>query len=567
MLDIDTQYKPNEVGDLSAPVNLSIKDVGKFILENKILPVTSALIFEPSTNNFHEDGLYSETIFGPVGSPDRMKRFGYIELNTVIFNPKIFKLIVQLKSLYKDIMSGATYAKFNPVIKDFERVVGDPLLEENTGTGFSFFLKHFFDINFRRTESSKRDERISVVEKYKDRALFSRYLVEPAGLRDISNDSSGRLVQDDINKLYNSLLLYTRSIPKGSRSPLYDHVRYQIQSKAQEIYEYIENFLDGKRGFIQGSFARRKVAMGTRNVITAATFVASGPEDPQLLKTDDVMVGVYQTVKGLQPSAKNAWFSIFGNPIFKPEPVTRVALSDPKTFELVYTTISPETRNDWMSSEGIDDLINSLRNTGLRHKPVMIPDTDGKMYALTLVYDDGDEIGLFRSIKDLESKWPRPINKKKIRPITYIEIFYLIAETISVGKHVMVTRYPVIEQGSSYPAKIHVVSTTPSRYVELIDLISPVQSKTPLRQYPVLGASYMDAMMVHPSKLAMLGGDHDGDKCSAEFIWGSDSNRECDEYLSSMKSVINTDLRFISGGSVYLTDLFLKNLTKDPKAA
>jgi hypothetical protein len=32
-----------------------------------------------------------------------------------------------------------------------------------------------------------------------------------------------------------------------------------------------------------------------------------------------------------------------------------------------------------------------------------------------------------------------------------------------------------------------------------------------MKQYPVIGATYMDAMMVHPSKLAALGGDHDGD--------------------------------------------------------
>jgi len=499
--------KPNMVGGIDDPVNLAVMDVPAFIHDNRVMPVTSSLVFEPSTNDYHPEGLYSESIFGPVGSPDRMLKFGYIELNTVIFNPKIFKLLVQLKGLYRDIMSGATYAVFDPVKKDFERVVGDPSENPDTDTGFSFFLKHFYEINFSRTESAKRDERIEVIQQYKDMAIFTKYLVEPAGLRDISNDSNGRLVQDDVNKLYASLILYSRSIPKGSTSPLYDPVRYQIQSKAQEIYEYLENFLDGKRGFIQGSFARRKVAMGTRNVITAAPFIASSPEDPQLLKADDVMVGVYQTIKGLQPFTKYAYFTIFGNPILKPEATTKVALSDPNTGKLVYTTIAPSTRDLWMSSEGIDKIINSFRNTDLRKKPVLIRDTEGKDYALSLIYDEGDEIALCRSIDDLKDRWPRPINKDKLRPITYIEMFYLIAETISVGKHGIVTRYPVIEQGSSYVAKIHVVSTTPSRYVELIDMLSPGMERTPLKEYPVLGASYMDAMMVHPSKLGGLGGD------------------------------------------------------------
>lgn len=507
MSDSLSTLTPNVVGSLDDPVNIAIMDVDKFIQDHQVMPVTSSLTLEPSTNLFHQDGLYSETIFGPVGSPDRMLRFGYIDLNTHIFNPKIFKLIVQLGGLYKDIMSGQAYAIFDPVTKNFERVVGDHTDTEDADTGYSFFMRHFHELSFTTSDSSKRDERIEVIEQYKQRALFSRYLVEPAGLRDIANDSSGRLVQDDVNKLYTSLILYARSIPKGSQSVLYDSTRYQIQSKAQEIFEYIENFLDGKRGFIQGSFARRKVAGGTRNVITASTFMASSPEDPQLQKTDDVMVGVYQTIKGLQPYTKYAYNTIFSLPIFKGEAVSQVALSDPKTGKLMYTSISPAVRDMWTASDSIDKLINSFRNTDLRRKPVMIRDTEGKDFALMLVYDEGDSIALCRSIEDLEARWPRKIDRSKLRPITYIEMFYLIAETIAIGKHAIVTRYPVIEQGSAYVAQLHVVSTTPARSVELINLLAPDLAPMTLRQYPVLGAAYMDAMMVHPSKLAALGGD------------------------------------------------------------
>ena len=503
--------KPNKIGTLEDPVNIAIMDVDDFIRDRNILPVTSSLMMEPSTNLFHPEGFYSETIFGSVGSPDRMVKFGYIDLNTTIFNPKIFKLIVQLGSLYKDIMSGTAYAVFDPVLKDFKRVVGNSLETPGADTGYSFFMRHFHELSFRTTASSRRDERIEVIEQYKDQSLFTRYLIEPAGLRDISNDSSGRLVQDDVNKLYTSLLLYTRSIPKGSQSVLYDPVRYQIQSKAQEIFEYLENFLDGKRGFIQGNFARRKIAMGTRNVITAAPFIAGSPEDPQLLKADDVMVGVYQTIKGLQPFTKHAFSTVFLNPIFKTEAVSQIALSDPKTGKLVYTSISPATRDMWTSSDGVDKLINSFRNTDLRKKPVLIRDTDGKDYALSLVYDEGDTIALCRSIDDLEARWPRKIDRSKLRPITYIEMFYLIAETISLGKHGIITRYPVLEQGSSYVAELHVVSTTPARSVELVDLLSIDQQTLTLKQYPILGSAYMDAMMLHPSKLGGLGADHDGD--------------------------------------------------------
>jgi hypothetical protein len=45
------------------------------------------------------------------------------------------------------------------------------------------------------------------------------------------------------------------------------------------------------------------------------------------------------------------------------------------------------------------------------------------------------------------------------------------------------------------------------------------------------------------------------------MVWSSDGNRECAEYLNSKQSVINTDLRFITGGSSALVDLFLHALT------
>jgi hypothetical protein len=508
---VSTERLPGDIGTIDDPVNIRIMDVNQFIHEKRARQVTSSMVFEPSTSIYHAEGLYSEEIFGQVGSPDRMLKFGWIDLGTRILHPKIFAILCKLKRLYKDIMSGAEYAIFDRVKNDFIRFTGDPLENDQADTGYSFFMSHFHEIEFPRTGSSKRDENIEVILKYQKITEFDRHIVIPAGLRDIANDSSGRLIQDEINKLYNSLQMYTRAIPRGSNSPLYDPVRWQLQSKAQEIYEYIENFLDGKRGFIQSNFARRHVAGGTRNVITAAPFLANSPEDVQLLGADDVMVGIYQTVKGLTPIAAFNLRQIFSTPIFKAETTTNVALSDPKTFELVYTRVDSPVRDKWMTTSGNEDIFNDFRNVELRRSPVMIEDITGDKYALLFVYDEGDEIALFRSIVDLENGWPRPIDKKKIRPITYAEMLYIVAEVSSNGAHCLVTRYPVIEQGSTYPGRVHVVSTTPSRAVQLVDLVSGGSFSTTLKQYPILKNAFMDAAMVHPSKMAAMGADHDGD--------------------------------------------------------
>lgn len=54
---------------------------------------------------------------------------------------------------------------------------------------------------------------------------------------------------------------------------------------------------------------------------------------------------------------------------------------------------------------------------------------------------------------------------------------------------------------------------------------------------------------------------HDGDKMSYEAVMADDSNDEITRYLSSPRSIVDTDMRFITGGSTYLTELSLHNLT------
>lgn len=55
--------------------------------------------------------------------------------------------------------------------------------------------------------------------------------------------------------------------------------------------------------------------------------------------------------------------------------------------------------------------------------------------------------------------------------------------------------------------------------------------------------------------------DIKGDKCSLEVLLTNEANEECAKYLESPRSILNTDLRFITGGSTYLVDLQLHVLT------
>ena len=72
-----------------APFNVTLLDVNKFVKENRVQDVSSLSLREPSSRSFAADGLFSESIFGPMGSTQRLVTFGKIELNTAILQPMI----------------------------------------------------------------------------------------------------------------------------------------------------------------------------------------------------------------------------------------------------------------------------------------------------------------------------------------------------------------------------------------------------------------------------------------------------------------------------------------------
>ena len=257
---------------------------------------------------------------------------------------------------------------------------------------------------------------------------------------------------------------------------------FQIQSKVVEIYNYFSNFLSGKRGFIQGNYASRRIALGTRNVIAAATFNAATPDDPQMLKVDETRVGLFQTLKAFQPCVVYGFRTLFINHVFGEEgTAVNIPLINPKTISLEYVEVSDEVRKMYTTSDGIGGWINRFRNTDVRFKPITIKGENGKYYYLCMVYDTGDSIYYFRTMTDLKNFLPGGnVDKSKIRPITWAEAFYTAVYLQTRDCHVFVTRYPVIEDTSCYPSRIHISTTSTARIVSspfIVGIAVPTHEK------------------------------------------------------------------------------------------
>ena len=144
---------------LDLPFNVDIMRLDQAKLQ-LMRPVKSLDFFENVNGDFHEDGLFSVAIFGRVGEEMRDRRFSYIDIKTEVFHPVIYSKLIQVRGLYRGILSGSSYAKWNPELRDFE------LVDELSGeTGYAFFLRHWKDIKFVRNRSDVRDMRIKLLEK------------------------------------------------------------------------------------------------------------------------------------------------------------------------------------------------------------------------------------------------------------------------------------------------------------------------------------------------------------------------------------------------------------------
>lgn len=388
------------------PVNLWPLDVDKTIRDEFIQEVTSLLIFEPSSTQFHPEGLYSETIFGQVGSPDRVYKLGYINLHTDVLAPLVFKNTMDVVPWYENIMKGTQYAVFDPSQEAFVQTDKDT---EMADTGFLFFMKYFDKLKFVRNQSITRSEKINAIEKaIADKAYkTSKMIVCPAGWRDIRIDSAtGRTEMDkDLHPLYSSLLALSNELKVPLTSPaivaFFNNIRVSIQMKVNEIFNYFKNFSEGKTGFNQEKYAKRYIAWGTRNVITTPSLVADSPESINYLKYNETMVPLFQAAVAFMPLVIHYLNTLFVSQIYS-FGAMQIPAIDKETLEVVYIEVNASDVTSALSSESKAEFVQNFKNVELRQDPVTVKDVHGKEYYLWLVYDLGDSIYIFRNIEDLE---------------------------------------------------------------------------------------------------------------------------------------------------------------------
>ena len=496
--------------------------------------------------NFHDDGLFSTIIYGPIGSPERQETFSYIKLNTTLISPVLFGELTKLSGFYAKIVEGTTFAKWNDKTKEFEESdfsEGD--------TGFSFFLKHIKDIKWKKTSSKKRDQKIEMLKKYENELFLEHFVVLPAGVRDyVVKDGKG--TEDEINAVYRKLMSYSSLLEnQDGYSKVNDLIRFKMQRTLQEIYEYIYAFSEGKNGYIQNLWTKRSIKDGTRNVITASVFKVNDLRDGKSLTSNDSLIGVFQFAKGISSKLDFVLRSKFIAPLLGNGVETKINLINPKTGRFELVNVPEKAVSKYMSVDGLESMIvNKLRILDYSFNPVMV----GK-YHLCNIYDDGKRVKPM-----LDNNLPDGFDWKHVRPMTLTEI--IVLSTLDVARDAIgiMTRFPITQQGSIYPTRLHVRTTVKSRSVILLDdMWGEGQS---IKDYPILGQQLYTSMAVHHSKLGNLGGDHDGDKLNLTILLTKEAIAEAIKLLRNRTFYIQPDGEWVDRIENAISSFVLKHINK-----
>ena len=456
------------------------------------LPVTSSAVFVSSTKSFHEEGLFSNTIFGIQGSPERSTTYGHIKLKAPIIHPRIYRGLTRAVRRYDSILKGTSYAVWNSKTKDFDK----SNVEEGS-TGYSFFLKHINELQPEDTGSLTRGTLLKLLNKYKQRTV-SYIPVMPAGLRDYLVDKEGKPSKDEINDYYVAIISITNIMDK-SPGEEYDTTRYNLQQKVNDITHYLLD--ETLYGFINKRWINRRVFGGTKNVMTAFIQPAVDLDDPARSTTNHTLVGLFQSVKAMPEHTVFAVQNGFLGNILAENDTLKVI--NKKTLKLEPQSFDPEFYDLIYGSEAILKLMSTLKYESARSRKL-----EYNGFWLGIIYEnlEDKEVRILRDIDDL----PEGKDPKWVRPITIADIFFMSCHKFLHDAPHTGNRHPVMDNGGIYAGLYYLKTTT---VVSAVHVIDENGNKTDeiIPSYPHYDSGWYMSVSPNFTRLEPLAGDFDGD--------------------------------------------------------
>lgn len=239
--------------------NANLIHISEFIEKNNLHEVKNANSFIGNAMSFDENGLWSEIIFGNVGTRERRTRFGFINLNSVMINPVMYKAILTSSEYIRNII----HEKERYVLKKdgtfTQSDIGD--------TGILFFLNNVNKIDFESIAKKDKKDTGRFIAKNKDLIFIKQYLIMPAGIRDFSTQKKDtKQFSSEINEIYERIITINNQLRDQSDDDLRQILVITLQKMMNSAFEWIRTRFSGKQGIMRGTLLKRTLDYSARIV-------------------------------------------------------------------------------------------------------------------------------------------------------------------------------------------------------------------------------------------------------------------------------------------------------------
>ena len=471
-------------------MKIDLFDVKEFIDINHLQEITSPILFQRGDIP-HPNGLVSNEIFG-ITTKSRKETYAYINLHGYFFHPHIYKAIRRMFRNVDKIVNGEAYYSIDEN--------GILIPDENGYTGINFLYENWEKINWDTKQQDStigmRGERVGLLNKCKKNEIFMHYqLVIPAFYRDIKTGSANNGGEtEDINNMYAKLIRLASLLKNQDMFDFQFHsTNYNIQTTIISIYDYFKHKLEKKRGLLRKYLMGKNVDYCTRTVITAPTFHAEKPDE---LFTDFryTSIPISQICSLTYPFILRYVKTFFEREVIDVKNAKILYNPSTDNIEKVVEIKNPES---YFSDKYIKKMIDTyIKDPESRFTKIEVPTTGTQTYYLTF------------SGKRTDSSNTSELASTVHRPMTWTDLLYLACEDVVKDKHVLITRYPLLDEFGVFISKIRVASTTKTiplyvngklyKWYPYIDLNIPPNE---------LGNQFIDACQFSNSYLPGIEGD------------------------------------------------------------
>ena len=423
-------------------------------------------------------------------------------------------------------------------------MVKDP----NGDTGIEFLYDNWSKIKWSGGGGMSTQRTDLISKSKKNEIWISKEIVIPAFYRDIHSSKDGGGETPKINKMYSNLIRMAGMIKDRDMFDFSFHsTNFSIQNILVSIYDLLKNMLDKKNGIVRKYLLGKNVDYCVRTVISAPVFNANDPRD-NIVDFHHAAIPISQVCVLCYPFMV-AWLRNFFEMELIQNKSAKISsnINDNGEEEIIQLKNPEAYFNDNYIKKHIDKFVNDPSS---RYDKIEVPTTDNKPHYL--IFE-----GRYRSV-DAEKA---TISK---RYMTWTDLLFIASNDITKDKHVMLTRYPLLDVFGVAFSKIRVSSTLHTSPVEINGHI--------YKWYPVIDLSmpksqvannFIDTARFSCAYLKSMDGDFDGDQITVKILWSQEANEECEKRINSKSYLLGLNGRTVRGIELEAIQT-LYVLTKNP---